>query len=311
MSGKLSNVSLLNEQGICLLSLDGGGVRGLSSLHVLKRIMDGYNVERKRNGKNPQKPSEVFDLIGGTSTGGLIAIMLGRLGMDVDECINSYNNLIRVIFSNQSRVHQSKFSLRGQTQARFDSKTLESAINKTIRERGLSPTDKMLEATEPSCKVERQTDGLGKILSIQDMSFADGAFGANNPVEQVEDEATEIWCSETGNIKPLVKCFISIGTGNMGTYDINDRVDKFVATLAKMSTDAERVAEAFMSRWRQHYDQGRYFRFNVENGLKSVGMKEYRKKGEIQGATYRYLDSQAQSLLLRKCIENLALKQGG
>ncbi|GKU22122.1 unnamed protein product [Fusarium langsethiae] len=138
MSGKLSNVSLLNEQGICLLSLDGGGVRGLSSLHVLKRIMDGYNVERKRNGKNPQKPSEVFDLIGGTSTGG-------------------------VIFSNQSRVHQSKFSLRGQTQARFDSKTLESAINKTIRERGLSPTDKMLEATEPSCKVERQTDGLGKI----------------------------------------------------------------------------------------------------------------------------------------------------
>ncbi|GKU22123.1 unnamed protein product [Fusarium langsethiae] len=143
------------------------------------------------------------------------------------------------------------------------------------------------------------------------MSFADGAFGANNPVEQVEDEATEIWCSETGNIKPLVKCFISIGTGNMGTYDINDRVDKFVATLAKMSTDAERVAEAFMSRWRQHYDQGRYFRFNVENGLKSVGMKEYRKKGEIQGATYRYLDSQAQSLLLRKCIENLALKQGG
>ncbi|KAL4723008.1 hypothetical protein ACLX1H_010249 [Fusarium chlamydosporum] len=345
MSGKLSSVSVLDEQGVCLLSLDGGGVRGLSSLHVLKRIMDGHNAERRKNGKNPQKPSEVFDLIGGTSTGGLIAIMLGRLGMDVDECIDSYNNLIKIIFSDKSRVHQSKFSLRGQTQARFDSKALESAINKTIRERGLSPTDKMLEATEPSCKVfvcatskssvtthrfrsyethktsidaticqaARATSAATTFFDpvpIEDMYFVDGAFGANNPVEQVEDEATEIWCSETGNIKPLVKCFISIGTGNMGTYDINDRVDKFVATLGKMYTDAERTAEASMSRWRQHYDQGRYFRFNVENGLKSVGMKEYRKKGEIQGATYRYLDGQAQSLRLRKCIENLALKQG-
>lgn len=79
--------------------------------------------------------------------------MLGRLGMDIDKCIDSYNNLIRVVFIDKSRVHQSKFSLRGQTQACFDSKTLESAINKTIRERGLSPIDKMLEATESSCKM--------------------------------------------------------------------------------------------------------------------------------------------------------------
>ncbi|KAJ4128844.1 hypothetical protein NW768_007365 [Fusarium equiseti] len=141
------------------------------------------------------------------------------------------------------------------------------------------------------------------------MEFVDGALGANNPVEQVEEEATELWCPETGNIKPLVKCFISIGTGNMGTYDINDRLDKFMATLAKMSTDAERIAESSMRRWRQQYDQNRYFRFNVEHGLKSVGMKEYRKKGEIQAATYRYLDSQAQSIRLRKCVKNLVLKQ--
>ncbi|KAJ4007884.1 hypothetical protein NW766_009695 [Fusarium irregulare] len=141
------------------------------------------------------------------------------------------------------------------------------------------------------------------------MEFVDGALGANNPVEQVEEEATELWCPETGNIKPLVKCFISIGTGNMGTYDINDRLDKFMATLAKMTTDAERIAESSMRRWRQEYDQSRYFRFNVEHGLKSVGMKEYRKKGDIQAATYRYLDSQVQSMLLRKCVENLVLKQ--
>ncbi|RBR12243.1 uncharacterized protein FIESC28_08729 [Fusarium coffeatum] len=270
--------------------------------------------------------------------------MLGRLKMDVDECIASYNDLIRVVFGEKSRMHQSKFNLRGQTQARFDSNMLESAVEKTIRDRGLSPTDKMLEDDTPSCKVfvcaisksstttyrlrsyhtyktsinaticqaARATSAATTFfdpVSIEDMEFVDGALGANNPVEQVEEEATELWCPETGNIKPLVKCFISIGTGNMGTYDINDRLDKFMTTLAKMTTDAERIAESSMRRWRQHYDQSRYFRFNVEHGLKPVGMKEYRKKGEIQAATYRYLDSQVQSMLLRKCVENLVLKQ--
>jgi len=65
-----TTISLLDEQGICLLSLDGGGVRGLSSLFVLKRIMDSHNATRKRMGEMPQKPCDVFDLIGGTSTGG-------------------------------------------------------------------------------------------------------------------------------------------------------------------------------------------------------------------------------------------------
>jgi patatin-like phospholipase/acyl hydrolase len=61
----------LDSTGLCLLSLDGGGVRGLSTLYVLKSIMDRLNHERKKNANlPPSKPCEVFDLIGGTSTGG-------------------------------------------------------------------------------------------------------------------------------------------------------------------------------------------------------------------------------------------------
>src|SRR5271167_803976 len=62
-----------------VLSLDGGGVRGLSSLLVLRDIME--NVGQAKDLPESPKPSEYFDLIGGTSTGGLIAIMLGLLGM--------------------------------------------------------------------------------------------------------------------------------------------------------------------------------------------------------------------------------------
>ncbi|CAI4214241.1 unnamed protein product [Parascedosporium putredinis] len=50
----------VDQSGLCLLSLDGGGVRGLSTLGILKGIMSQLN----------RKPCEVFDLIGGTSTGG-------------------------------------------------------------------------------------------------------------------------------------------------------------------------------------------------------------------------------------------------
>jgi WD40 repeat protein len=60
----------LDTTGLCLLSLDGGGVRGLSTLYILKSIMDRLNNEQKKSDLPPVKPCELFDLIGGTSTGG-------------------------------------------------------------------------------------------------------------------------------------------------------------------------------------------------------------------------------------------------
>lgn len=61
--------SPLDSTGLCLLSLDGGGVRGLSTLYILKGLMDRLNQARPK-GAPMKNPCEVFDLIGGTSTGG-------------------------------------------------------------------------------------------------------------------------------------------------------------------------------------------------------------------------------------------------
>lgn len=60
----------VDSTGLCLLSLDGGGVRGLSSLYIMKSIMDRLNHAREHDKLPRVKPCEVFDLIGGTSTGG-------------------------------------------------------------------------------------------------------------------------------------------------------------------------------------------------------------------------------------------------
>ena len=81
-----------------LLALDGGGIRGLSELIILQRLMYGLGQKLGHPPDSPPKPCEVFDLIAGTSTGGLIAIMLGKLRMDVDTCIEEYVAMAPQIF---------------------------------------------------------------------------------------------------------------------------------------------------------------------------------------------------------------------
>lgn len=67
-----SEPSPVNTRGLCLLSLDGGGVRGLSTLLILKSVMDRLNDERHKSALSPVKPCKVFDLISGTSKGGYV-----------------------------------------------------------------------------------------------------------------------------------------------------------------------------------------------------------------------------------------------
>jgi len=75
-----------------ILALDGGGVRGLSSLLILRELME--EIRRKLRLANTPLPCEYFDLIGGTSTGGLIAIMIGRLRM---VCISFLYNVVDIV----------------------------------------------------------------------------------------------------------------------------------------------------------------------------------------------------------------------
>ena len=140
--------------------------------------------------------------------------------------------------------------------------------------------------------------------------FADGGLGANNPVDEVEGEASNIWCAETGDLKPLVKCFISIGTGNPGKKAIEDNVIGFLSrTLVGIATQTEETEKRFIAKWRQHFDEKRYFRFNVDQGLQDIGLAEYQQQGAIEAATDGYINHQAQKFRVRDCVLNLKQKQ--
>jgi patatin-like phospholipase/acyl hydrolase len=82
-----------------LLSLDGGGIKGISTLVILDAIMTKIkSFEKDEKGKE-RLPFNYFDLAGGTSTGGLIALMLFRLCMPVSKAIKAYKDLAPRVFS--------------------------------------------------------------------------------------------------------------------------------------------------------------------------------------------------------------------
>lgn len=83
------------ERAIQVLSLDGGGVRGLSSLVILQHLVRLVQLRLGPSDDHAEVlPSELFDHIVGTSTGRLIAVMLVKLNMPVSACIKEYKELI-------------------------------------------------------------------------------------------------------------------------------------------------------------------------------------------------------------------------
>ena len=62
----------------------------------------------------------------------IIAIMLGRLRMSVDECIVAYQDLSTTVFR---KTAISPVKVNGKIKSRFDTDSLEKAMKKTVRDR--------------------------------------------------------------------------------------------------------------------------------------------------------------------------------
>ncbi|KAK5717227.1 hypothetical protein LTR15_009116 [Elasticomyces elasticus] len=349
------------NEGLCLLSLDGGGVKGLSTLYLLRAIMQLLNDKRKAQNLDRVKPYEIFDLIGGTSTGGLIAIMLGRLEMDVDECITEYKNLMCTIFD-EKKKSLLPFIGKFKINSRFSSKVLEEVIKDVIKNvnkaRANSPNKSPIPIDELFCLEDQsespqrcrvfvcaQSEEIGNITRLKsyrldgdvrgeatiwqaalattaatsffdsakigDRTYRDGALGANNPAKEVENEAARIWHDTSGELQSHVKCFLSLGTGQKGTYRVHDRAWKFLSeSLKNVATDTEPANEEVAARW-NHLPNKPYVRFNVHHGLEDIELAEYQreKRGTMDAATHAYLGLAETRPRVASCVENLRMKE--
>lgn len=74
------------------------------------------------------KPCEYFDLIAGTGTGGLIAIMLGRLRMNTKDCMRVYVQMTRKVFETDKTIAGIPYR-----STLFKASMLEDAIRACVR----------------------------------------------------------------------------------------------------------------------------------------------------------------------------------
>jgi predicted acylesterase/phospholipase RssA len=107
-----------------ILALDGGGIRGAATLGFLERIEE---LLRERHGRPDLRLCDYFDLIGGTSTGSIIASALA-IGMSASEIKTKYLQLGgRVFGSKKIKLWQARFKrapLEAELKVLFDGITL-------------------------------------------------------------------------------------------------------------------------------------------------------------------------------------------
>ena len=77
--------------------------------------------------------------------------MLGRLKMDIEECISSYIELIKTVFGRKSSPYPVIW--RGNTKGRFDSLKLKVAVEKVIAQYGSSKQELLDNGHARGCRV--------------------------------------------------------------------------------------------------------------------------------------------------------------
>jgi hypothetical protein len=106
---KLERITKLGPKR--LLSVDGGGIRGVLSLGILRRIET--ILKAQSGGREDFRLSHYFDYIAGTSTGGIIAAGLS-VGMSVDEILTFYKEAGAQMFVKANLLHRLRYKFESE-----------------------------------------------------------------------------------------------------------------------------------------------------------------------------------------------------
>lgn len=220
-----------------ILSLDGGGIRGLYAAcllrHVETEIIEGSQA------------AEYFDLIAGTSTGGIIAVGLG-LSMSADSLVKFYEIDGKRIFPPQRYRKTKQFWekwIRSLYRPSYDHQPLECLLCEALGDKTLGFSNArlvipafMVPASEiavfktdhhPDYRRDHKTAAWEVCRATSaaptyfvghersDRMFVDGGLWANNPVLVAITEALSCF-----DITPSQLRILSIGTGNK-PYEIS------------------------------------------------------------------------------------------
>ena len=204
-----------------VLALDGGGIRGLVPAVFLREL-------EQATGK---PASTLFDLVAGTSTGGIIALGIG-LGFDGEDLVRLYRNRGETIFSRRTLglIFGVIDQLRG---PKYLADGLEQVLQETfgnalLGQSALPTLVTSYSVQEHTLRLFRSWDQDGKTFPMRAVAratsaaptyfppavigaktYLDGGMEANNPASVAYDEARVLWPDERDFL------VVSLGTGSL------------------------------------------------------------------------------------------------
>ncbi|KAK2842509.1 hypothetical protein Q5P01_012709 [Channa striata] len=309
----------IRGRGIRILSIDGGGLRGLLALQTLQKL-------EALTGKPIYK---LFDYICGVSTGAIMGFMLGVFQMPVNECDDLYRKFGSDVFKQNVIVGTVKM---GWSHAFYDSEAWENILKEKIGSHLLVETSRDAECpkvaavstivnrgTPLKAYVFRNYNLLPGVRShylggcqhqlwqavratsaapgyFQEFTLGkdvhqDGGLLMNNPTALAIHECKCLWPNT-----PL-ECVVSLGTGRFETPGKNSTTYTSLKTkltnVISSATDTEEVhtmLDAFLP-------PNTYFRFNPYIS-EDISMDESRqeKLNLLQAEGIRYLEKNEEKL---------------
>ncbi|KIJ37185.1 hypothetical protein M422DRAFT_178438, partial [Sphaerobolus stellatus SS14] len=272
----------------------------------------------------------------------IIALMLGRLRMSVIDAIDCYDGLTKTVFKATQVGKDGKFKHKVlekvfkdviKRQVGTDKErmldTRDNACKTFVCSRAaqdlsagiprLFRTYQSLEAKTYNCMIweaARATSAAPTFferISIAGpgypkQSYIDGGVGRNNPTKQILEEVRLIFPDRH------VACIISIGAGKASTTSIPEPsllqriipTELIRATIA-IAMDCETIEQEVAQRFQSVPDF--YYRFNVEQGMQSIGLTEFDKMENVVAHTGQYIRMEEAKQRLVKAVSALCQRK--
>ncbi|KIM24754.1 hypothetical protein M408DRAFT_228837 [Serendipita vermifera MAFF 305830] len=316
-----------------LASFDGGDIRGLSQLEIMDGIMHRLTWDNESDVFNGSGlPCDRFDLIGGSGTGGLIAILLAKLRMSVEEASEEFEDIIKHVFNPK------KISSLQRTEA------LKKCTEDILRKKGLPVNLPLIEDKQAGCAsfvvaslrnnakntvclrtypVRNQRPSTLTVVEAvlatcaTQPEFAPvfsgsgrkareyiAASGAVNPIHEVITEAHLLFGGDV-----TVSSLLSVGVGHPGILSFpEDGGEAAIHRIMRdMMQDCEQRAQEIEERIGR---VGIYSRLSVNQGMQNNHAGQFDDPGWITAQTEDYLGRHETGEKLDVLAQNFGAENG-
>jgi uncharacterized protein len=292
----------MREPRFRILSIDGGGIKGVFPAAFLAALQE----------RIPLPVNRYFDLIVGTSTGGIIALGLG-LGLAASQLVEFYVSKGPIIFPAFSRTLWGK--CRNLFKSRYDNQALRTALIDVFHDMTLGDSatrlvipsfnsnsgdihvyktphnprlemDFAVKAVDVALATSAAPVYLPPHVSPEGIPFLDGGLWANNPTGLAVVEAVATLNVERSNIEVLSlgctgepKNFNKIGGGALGWARAAIKAAMSGQSFASMGTAYLLAGHEHVHRFNPIVAPGRFALDNLDSldQLQAFGYEEARQ----------------------------------